>query len=85
MQPVAQLFPKHSALFMSGLRSISSDGVVYAVLVEIAKKTSEEGRLTPAYASASSRERLGVCSFWRFGRCRNRRALLAEGVKRDGE
>ena len=50
VQPVAQLFPKHSALFMSGLSgAFQVSGVVYAVLVEIAKKTSEEGRLTFAY------------------------------------
>ena len=50
VQPVAQLFPKNSALFMSGLSgAFQVSGVVYAVLVGIAKKTSEEGELTVAY------------------------------------
>ena len=53
VQPVAQLFPKNSALFMSGLSgAFQVSGVVYAVLVGIAKKTSEEGELTVAYGGA---------------------------------
>ena len=66
VQPVAQLFPKHSALFMSGLSgAFQVSGVVYAVLVEIAKKTSEEGRLTLACACLhGSIGCMFVLAFW---------------------